>query len=56
MTQASGMVVRRQITVHAPIEQAFAVFTERFGERAHLAATKPATPKSRRPPEDQLAH
>lgn len=32
MTQATAAVVRRQITVEAPIEKAFAVFTERFGD------------------------
>ena len=31
MTQAAA-VVRRQIVVQAPIERAFAVFTERFGD------------------------
>jgi uncharacterized protein YndB with AHSA1/START domain len=32
MTQAAATVVRRQIVVEAPIERAFAVFTERFGD------------------------
>ena len=32
MTETAAAVVRRQIVVEAPIEQAFAVFTERFGE------------------------
>jgi hypothetical protein len=32
MTQAADVVVRRQIVVEAPIERAFAVFTERFGD------------------------
>ena len=32
MTQAPPAVVSRQIVVAAPIEQAFAVFTERFGD------------------------
>ena len=32
MTQAPPVVVRRQIVVQAPIEKAFAVFTERFGD------------------------
>ncbi|MBQ1038201.1 SRPBCC family protein [Micromonospora zamorensis] len=32
MTQAATSVVRRQIVVNAPIEQAFTVFTERFGD------------------------
>jgi len=32
MTQAADVVVRRQIVVEAPIEQAFTVFTERFGD------------------------
>ena len=32
MTRAADVVVRRQIVVHAPIERAFAVFTERFGD------------------------
>ena len=32
MTQAAAAVVRRQIVVQAPIEHAFSVFTERFGD------------------------
>lgn len=32
MTQGAAATVRRQIVVEAPIERAFAVFTERFGE------------------------
>lgn len=32
MTQAAAPVVRTQIVVDAPIERAFAVFTERFGD------------------------
>ena len=32
MTQAATVVVRRQIVVQAPIERAFTVFTERFGD------------------------
>jgi uncharacterized protein YndB with AHSA1/START domain len=32
MTQQGGAVVRRKIVVEAPIERAFAVFTERFGD------------------------
>ena len=32
MTDPAAAVVRRQIVVQAPIEQAFAVFTERFGD------------------------
>lgn len=32
MTQAGIAVVRRQIVVEAPIERAFTVFTERFGD------------------------
>jgi hypothetical protein len=32
MTDAATTGVRRQIVVEAPIEQAFAVFTERFGD------------------------
>jgi len=32
MTQAAAAVVRRQIIVQAPIERAFTVFTERFGD------------------------
>ena len=32
MTQAPAAVVRRSIVVAAPIAQAFAVFTERFGD------------------------
>ncbi|MBQ0897105.1 SRPBCC family protein [Micromonospora sp. U56] len=32
MTQAADVVVRRQIIVNAPLERAFTVFTERFGD------------------------
>ncbi|MDQ2959925.1 MAG: SRPBCC family protein [Candidatus Dormibacteraeota bacterium] len=32
MTQAATEVVRRQIVVEAPIEEAFTVFTDRFGD------------------------
>lgn len=32
MTQSAIAVVRRQITVPAPVERAFASFTERFGD------------------------
>jgi len=32
MTQAAAAVVCRQIAVNAPIEKAFAVFTERLGD------------------------
>ena len=32
MTHAATAMVRRQIVVNAPIEQAFTVFTERFGD------------------------
>jgi uncharacterized protein YndB with AHSA1/START domain len=32
MTQAAAQVVRRQIVVNAPIEDAFATFTARFGD------------------------
>lgn len=32
MTQTSAAIVRRDIAVDAPIEKAFAVFTERFGD------------------------
>ncbi len=32
MTQSPAAVLRRQIVVEAPIEKAFAVFTERFGD------------------------
>ena len=32
MTQARAEVVRREITVQAPIERAFAVFTQQFGD------------------------
>ena len=32
MTQAAAVVVRRQIVVEAPIERAFAVFTQGFGD------------------------
>jgi uncharacterized protein YndB with AHSA1/START domain len=32
MTQAAAQMVRRQIVVNAPIEEAFATFTARFGD------------------------
>ena len=32
MTETAAAVVRREIVVNAPVERAFAVFTERFGE------------------------
>jgi uncharacterized protein YndB with AHSA1/START domain len=32
MTQDTTAVVRREVTVQAPIERAFTVFTERFGD------------------------
>jgi uncharacterized protein YndB with AHSA1/START domain len=32
MTQADATVVRRQIVVEAPVDRAFAVFTEQFGD------------------------
>ncbi len=32
MTQTDAAVVRRQIVVEAPIDRAFTVFTERFGD------------------------
>ena len=32
MTETQAPVVHQQVVVHAPIERAFAVFTERFGD------------------------
>ncbi|RSM56253.1 ATPase [Amycolatopsis sp. WAC 01376] len=32
MTQATSTVVRKEVVVNAPIERAFTVFTERFGD------------------------
>jgi len=32
MTQATTALVRKEITIEAPLETAFAVFTERFGD------------------------
>lgn len=32
MTPPAAPVVRRQVVVDAPIERAFAVFTQRFGD------------------------
>ena len=32
MTQAATAVVRKEIVVEAPIERAFSVFTDRFGD------------------------
>ena len=32
MTQAADTVVRKEIVVAAPIERAFSVFTDRFGD------------------------
>ncbi|GIF74916.1 SRPBCC family protein [Asanoa siamensis] len=46
MTQAAAAVVRRQIVVEAPVERAFAVFTERFGDfkpREHNLLRAPIT-------------
>ena len=46
MTQTSAAVVRREIAVEAPIETAFAVFTERFGDfkpREHNLLNAPIT-------------
>jgi uncharacterized protein YndB with AHSA1/START domain len=46
MTQAAATVVRRQIVVGAPIDRAFAVFTERFGDfkpREHNMLRVPIT-------------
>ncbi len=46
MTQAAAAMVRRQIVVQAPIEQAFTVFTERFGDfkpREHNLLGAPLT-------------
>jgi len=46
MTQADATVVRRQIVVGAPIDKAFTVFTERFGDfkpREHNLLRAPIT-------------
>jgi uncharacterized protein YndB with AHSA1/START domain len=46
MTQAPAAVVRQQIVVQAPIEQAFEVFTQRFGDfkpREHNMLAAPIT-------------
>ena len=47
MTQAAdAVVVRRQVVVEAPIEQAFTVFTQRFGDfkpREHNLLSVPIT-------------
>jgi uncharacterized protein YndB with AHSA1/START domain len=46
MTQAEQTVVRRHIVVDAPIERAFAVFTDRFGDfkpREHNLLAAPIT-------------
>lgn len=32
MTEATAVVVQRQIVIEAPVERAFTVFTERFGD------------------------
>jgi uncharacterized protein YndB with AHSA1/START domain len=32
MSQAAGTVVRKEVVVEAPIERAFSVFTDRFGD------------------------
>lgn len=44
MTQAEATVVRRQVVVKAPVEHAFAVFTQRFGDfkpREHTLLSAP---------------
>jgi uncharacterized protein YndB with AHSA1/START domain len=46
MTQSTASVVRRQVIVNAPIEQAFTVFTARFGDfkpREHNLLAVPIT-------------
>jgi uncharacterized protein YndB with AHSA1/START domain len=46
MTQAPAAVVRQQIVVQVPIEQAFEVFTQRFGDfkpREHNMLAAPIT-------------
>ena len=46
MTQAADTVVRKEIVVEAPIERAFSVFTERFGDvkpREHNLLGAPIT-------------
>lgn len=44
MTQAEATVVRRQVVVKAPVEHAFTVFTQRFGDfkpREHTLLSAP---------------
>jgi uncharacterized protein YndB with AHSA1/START domain len=46
MTETTSTVVRRQVLVQAPIEKAFAIFTERFGDfkpREHNLLAAPIT-------------
>ncbi|HEY8545215.1 MAG TPA: SRPBCC family protein [Acidimicrobiales bacterium] len=46
MTSADATVVRRQVTVHASLDKAFAAFTERFGDfkpREHNLLGAPIT-------------
>ena len=46
MTQAAAQVVRRHVVVEAPIEDAFATFTDRFGDfkpREHNMLAAPIT-------------
>ncbi|WP_144127952.1 SRPBCC family protein [Catellatospora sichuanensis] len=46
MTQAGSTVVRRQVVVNAPIDKAFSVFTDRFGDfkpREHNLLAVPIT-------------
>ena len=46
MTQAAAQVVRRHVVVDAPIEDAFATFTDRFGDfkpREHNMLAAPIT-------------
>ncbi|WP_037364042.1 SRPBCC family protein [Nakamurella lactea] len=46
MTNATEQIVRKQVVVEAPIEQAFSVFTERFGDfkpREHNLLRSPIT-------------
>ena len=49
MTQAADTVVRKEIVVEAPIERAFSVFTDRFGDIKPPSTTCSARRSPRRP-------
>jgi hypothetical protein len=46
MTRTEVPVVRKQVVVNAPVEQAFTAFTERFGDMRCRLAAWPRLPSS----------